>query len=955
MLPAAFLWTVVFGRLKERSRVVRRKRLAGSCDGGEGSDLGVPLRVGWCRLWTRCGAGILLYFAVAAGVLAQAPSPTPEQLRLLNSLPPAQRQALLNEYRTFQRQQTQQGGATQPQPGEIDPLTELLFESEVSEEELEEEDALRLSSGDTIVIEFIPSADAPGGAQSAAAPMRQRLIEGNPYVLDESGFLYLPGVPRIGFGGLNVEEAAVRLEADAALGDFDMFVTLLPLDPTGVEGLVRFGYDLFEGRRTSAFTPATDFPVPAGYLVGPGDALNVQLFGNVNADYYLIVSRDGSISLPEIGPVSIAGLDFSSARETISERITEQMIGVRSSITLGELRTIRVFVLGEVEEPGSYAVSGLSTMTNALFESGGVKEIGSLRDIQLKRNGDTVTSLDLYDLLLRGDTSSDARLQPGDVIFVPPIGDTIAVSGEVMRPAVYEMLGGEMLASIVDLAGGMTPVADSTNVRLERIVPGRGITVEQVDLNASERTGSAGRNGDRVHIMPNLDQLENVVLLEGNVQQPGRYQWTPGMRLTDLLPSAELLKPMSDVGYVLVRREIEPNVLIEVLSADLSAALAVPGGPSDILLAARDTVNVFNLEIGRQHILTPLIDELRAQVPTVQVVSVARIGGSVRAAGEYPLEPGMTVSDLIRAGGGLAESAYVIDAELTRYEVIDGEYRETELLSVDLAAVLRGDAGADLILNAHDYLNIREVPRWSQQQSVQLRGEVVFPGSYPIRQGETLTSVLERAGGLTELAFPEGAIFLREELRQRERQQLETLAGRIQGDLVALSLSDPGATQAMSIGQSLVAQIEEAQPVGRMVVSLDLIAAGDVGQDIILKAQDQILVPSRTQSVTVLGEVQYATSHLFEPGLSRDEYLQRSGGLTANADDKRIYIVRANGQVEVDQSSRWFRRSQSGEIYPGDSIVVPLDTDRVRPLVLWTGVTSVLYNIAIAVAAISAL
>jgi protein involved in polysaccharide export with SLBB domain len=232
---------------------------------------------------------------------------------------------------------------------------------------------------------------------------------------------------------------------------------------------------------------------------------------------------------------------------------------------------------------------------------------------------------------------------------------------------------------------------------------------------------------------------------------------------------------------------------------------------------------------------------------------------------------------------------------------------------------------------------------------------VVFPGIYPIRQGEALSSVLERAGGLTELAFPEGTIFLREELREREREQLETLAERIQGDLVALSLSDPGATQALSVGQSLIAQIEEAQPVGRMVVSLDRIAQGDVAQDVLLKAQDRILVPSVTQAVTVLGEVQYATSHLYEPGLTRDEYLQRSGGLTANADDERVYVVRANGQVEIESGSRWFRRSRNGEIRPGDSIVVPLDTDRVRPLVFWTSATSVIYNLAIAVAAINGL
>ncbi|MGI9258386.1 MAG: SLBB domain-containing protein, partial [Gammaproteobacteria bacterium] len=549
-----------------------------------------------------------------------------------------------------------------------------------------------------------------------------------------------------------------------------------------------------------------------------------------------------------------------------------------------------------------------------------------------------------------------ARVQPGDVIFVSPIGDTIAVSGEVKRPGVYELMGGESLRSSIGLAGGLTALADASNVRLERIVSGRGITVEELDLGSADSSASLSQNGDFLRVLPNLDQLEDVVVLEGNVHQPGRYQWTPGMYLTDLISSAEMLKPMSDVGYVLVRRERSRNLFIDVLSVDLASAFASPRGPSDLTLQPRDTIHVFNLEIGRQHVLEPLMEELRAQVPVVMpVAAVSRIGGSVRAPGEYPLEPQMTVSDLIRAGGGLSESAYVIDAELTRYEVVNGEYRETELVTVDLAGIFNGVPGADLVLSAHDYLNIREVPRWGQQQSVELRGEVVFPGVYPIRQGETLSSVLERAGGLTELAFPEGTIFLREELRVREREQLETLAERIQGDLVALSLSDPGATQALSIGQSLIAQIEEAQPVGRMVVSLERIAQGDVAQDVLLKEQDRILVPSVTQAVTVLGEVQYATSHLYEPGLTRDEYLQRSGGLTSNADDERVYVVRANGQVEIESGSRWFRRSRNAEIRPGDSIVVPLDTDRVRPLVLWTSATSVIYNLAIAVAAISGL
>lgn len=905
-------------------------------------------------------AAILCLLAVTDS-FAQAPAPTAEQMNLINSLPPAQREAILRELRNFQRQATQR--ERDPQTIEEELLDDLALggiELEERDEGPEEDEEVptRLDPGSIVVIEFNPSPDATAAERGRGEQMRQRLIQGNPYTLDDFGNLYLPGVRTIALNGLNATEATIRLEAEAELAAFDMFVTLLPLEPTGVAGLEPFGYDLFDGRDRRGpqpFEPVTDVPVPAEYIIGPGDALNVQLFGNINAEYYLPVSREGSISFPEIGPLHISGLDFSAAREVINQRVTEQMIGVRPSVTLGELRTIRVFVLGDVEEPGSYAVSGLATMTNALFESGGVAAIGSLRQIQLKRNGNTLTTLDLYDLLLRGDTSQDARLQPGDVIFVPPIGDTVAIHGEIRRPAIYEMHGDETIAEAIGVAGGLTALADATKVKVERVVPGRGITVEELDLSAGVAIDALVRDGDVIEVLPNLEQLENVVQLQGNVKQPGRYQWFSGMRLTDLLPTPELLKPMSDVGYVLVRREIEPNVFIEVLSADLGAAFADAGSSEDVELQPRDTVHVFNLEIGRQHVVAPLIEEVRAQAPRTQSVAIARIGGSVRAPGEYPLEPGMTVTDLVRAGGGLAESAYTIDAELTRYEVIDGEYRETALVTVNLEDILSGRSEADLRLSPHDYLNIRELPRWGQQQSVELRGEVVFPGVYPIRQGETLSSVLQRAGGLTELAFPEGSIFLRQELRQREREQLETLADRIQADLAAVSLSDPGATQAMSIGQSLIAQLQESEPVGRMVVNLDRIAAGDLDQDVILKDRDEILVPGQTQAVTVLGEVQYATSHLYDPTLGRDAYLQRSGGLTVNGDEERIYVVRANGQVEIEAGSRWFRRARGSEIRPGDTIVVPLDTDRVRPLVFWTSATSVIYNLAIAVAAINGL
>jgi protein involved in polysaccharide export with SLBB domain len=281
---------------------------------------------------------------------------------------------------------------------------------------------------------------------------------------------------------------------------------------------------------------------------------------------------------------------------------------------------------------------------------------------------------------------------------------------------------------------------------------------------------------------------------------------------------------------------------------------------------------------------------------------------------------------------------------------VNGEYRTTELIDVNLAAALRGDAAADIALAPYDYLSIKEVSRWRTQARVTLRGEVTFPGDYPIRQGETLASVLIRAGGLTDLAFPEGAIFTRVESRERERELLEQNARRIERDLAALSVTDPSAADTIAAGQSLIAQLRSTVATGRLVIRLRDLVANRLEADIFLKDGDQLLVPDQRQEVSVVGEVQYQTAHVFEPGLTRDEYIGRSGGLTARADQRRIYVVRASGEVVAD-SGRWFSRSGGAEIRQGDAIVVPLDVD--QPLARWSAITQIIYNLAIAAAAVN--
>jgi protein involved in polysaccharide export with SLBB domain len=289
--------------------------------------------------------------------------------------------------------------------------------------------------------------------------------------------------------------------------------------------------------------------------------------------------------------------------------------------------------------------------------------------------------------------------------------------------------------------------------------------------------------------------------------------------------------------------------------------------------------------------------------------------------------------------------------------VVDGEFRETAFNAIDLASVLAGDAAANVVLLPYDYLNIKEITGWREQATVTMRGEFNFPGALPIRQGETLSSAIERAGGLTEFAFPEGSVFTRVELREREVAQLERLARRIESDLASMTLADQGTSDALATGQTLLAQLRNTEPTGRLVIQLDEILAGmergSVGNDVMLRDGDELFVPELRQEVTVIGEVQYPTSHTYERGLLRDDYIGRSGGLTRRADDKRIYVVRANGEVVADGGVRWFRRDLGVEIRPGDTVVAPLEVDRVRPLTLWSGVTQIIYNMAIAAAAVN--
>ena len=787
--------------------------------------------------------------------------------------------------------------------------------------------------------------------------VRQR----NPYHLSHDGGLTLPGFEEIPLAGLTDEQATLRLKIEPAFRELDIRITRLPLKKTGIDALRPFGYDLFD-RAPSTFAPMTNVPVPSDYVIGPGDELTVQLYGSQNRTLRLPVGRDGRVNFPEIGPINVVGERFNSVKESIESRVERQLIGVRASVSMGDTRTIRVFVLGEARRPGTYTISSLATMTSALYAAGGIKPIGSMRRIQLKRQGTLVRTLDLYDLLIRGDTTGDNKLEQGDVIFIPPVGSTVSVAGEVHRPAIYEVKNETTVADLVNLAGGLTPQADEGKGMLARVDENQHRVVLRVDLGKAPAKAEPLRNGDVLRVSRLRPTLDAGIVLSGHVYTPGNYAYRPGMHLTDVVHSVDDLQPNADLHYFLIRRELPPDRRITVLSADFAAALQAPGSKADVQLMPRDQIMVFDQASGRDHIIQPLLDDLRLQGNSQHPTEVVHVDGRVKVPGEYPLENGMTIADLLRAGGGLSDAAYGGKAELTRYKVEDGETRRTDLIEVDLALALKGDPKENIKLEPYDILSVKELSQWHTQESITLTGEVRFPGRYDIKRGETLVSVLARAGGLTPFAFPEGSVFTRVELKKREQEQLDMLANRMQTDLAAMSVAgvaaggqNANAASVVSVGQYLLGQIRSQKAVGRLVIDLPRMMHQRAGSssDVILRDGDELIVPRFQQQVTVIGEVQSTTSHLYNPDLSRDDYIALSGGTTTRADRSRVYVVHANGSVVAAGGHRWFESSGGSlQIKPGDTIVVPLDTERLPSLPFWQAVTTIIYNLSIAVVAL---
>jgi len=650
-----------------------------------------------------------------------------------------------------------------------------------------------------------------------------------------------------------------------------------------------FGLELFRSGATR-IEPSVMGPVDENYRLGPGDRLVLILTGDVETSHLLDVTREGFVVIPQVGQIYVSNLTLGQLNDVLYSRLGRVYSGVRRgasattrfSLSVSRLRTNQVYVLGEVERPGSYMVSSAGTALTSLYAAGGPTPNGSMREVQIKRGGRVVTTVDLYDYLLNGDASRDARLETGDIVFVPPRGARVRIIGEVIRPATYEMKPGESLAHLIAAAGGFTASALRNRVQVERVLPpgqrgadGRDRVTIEVTAEGGPEAASAVPiiAGDVVRVFPVADRVRNTIEVQGNVWNPGRQGLRPGMTITDAIRVAGGPKPDVYLGQVLVSRLRGDSTRVQLRAALRDTSGAVIG---DFALREDDVIELFSLTDFRPE-------------------RFVAIGGAVRHGGRFPYRRGMTMRDLVLMAGGLTEGAYLAEAEIARLPAqrtglstatafrvpLDSTYLferrdgEEYLGAPGLPAAANG--APEIELHPYDNVLVMQQPNWELQRVVTLSGEVRFPGQYALKlRTERLSDLVARAGGLTSEAYAEGTVFTRRK-----------------GDVGRVALDAPTALQRPESPENLI-----------------------------LMDGDEIMIPQRSNVVTVRGAVNAPNVVAYVPGRDIDYYIRQAGGAAREADEARAFVTQPSGKRETVRRRVFFPDGRPDPL-PGSIVIVP--------------------------------
>ncbi len=651
---------------------------------------------------------------------------------------------------------------------------------------------------------------------------------------------------------------------------------------TPFEELKPFGQELFGGPRET--TPPADIASSGDYILGPGDNVIVSLWGRVEQEYDLTVDREGKVFIPKVGEISAWGKSLDDFKSYVRKKLTAVYSDFQMNASLGKIRSIRIYVTGEVNLPGAYTVSSLTSLFNALYLAGGPNNNGSMRDIRLMRSGKVSATLDLYRFLLQGDNTSDVRLESGDAIFVPVAGARVAIRGEIRRPAVYELRSGETAMQLLGLAGNPTPQAHLDRVLLERI-SAKG-EWEVVDLNLNKNSTRPVSDvpltdGDRMTVYSIYDVKTNMVSISGKVKHPGYYERNDSTRILDILQRGQL----QDYDVYYERADLFrqfPDRRVEVMPIDLKAVLN-GDKTQNILLTDRDSIQIYAIQ-------------------DVQRDKQVYIGGEVKRPGSYPLYDHMTVNDLIFLAGSFTRAASRLQGEIARTD---------SLGNVNIEYVpLNDTSSAKEKLQDDDRLYIRTIPEWQLHRTVKLEGEVQFPGEYVISdRDETLYNLLKRAGGFTRSAFPRGVIFERATIdRELQRLQIPKI----------LENSKPILKDSTGQVDSQMVMTYDSSLVNRIVIDFDRILNSDGKRgDLVLQPGDRIYIPPVPSGITVMGAVGATGTIKYEADKKVRYYVDAAGNFTPRADKGGTRLIKANGSVFAGGGVL------GRKVEVGDLIVVP--------------------------------
>ncbi len=761
----------------------------------------------------------------------------------------------------------------------------------------------------------------------------------------------------------------------------------------------------------STFSPLDNAPVPSDYVIGPDDEVRVRVWGQVNLDATVRADRSGNIFLPQVGSVHVAGLHFSDLEGAIRDALSKIYRNFQLSAELGRIRAIQIYMTGDARRPGVYTVSSLSTLIDALFASGGPSVQGSMRRIELRRSGATVSTLDLYSLLIAGDKSHDSKLLPGDVIFIPPVGPVAAVFGSVRRPAIYELLPGETVGAAIKAAGDLSAVASDSRASLERTVDRSGRQAMELRLD-TPGMATPMKDGDILDIIPMVSRYQKTVTLRGNTANPGRFAWHPGMRLSDLIPDRDSLITRDywwkRVNLGLPAPEFEPVPALAAMKQPISPvdlpqqqqlALRRRAAIKPKAETAQSTNGLTNQNPPQysnpqlddpsyywtmtpesatppENYNPPNPNDTTSQNPDGSYSSQP---GGTDAAGQRPSTPRASQSSLAEQGNE-SNDQQMMNRQAVRRNVVrlsvpdidwsnavierqDSTNLATTLVNFDLGKlVLQHDASQDLELKPGDIVTVFSqadihVPIAEQTKFVRLEGEFVHSGTYSVHAGETLRSLVERAGGLSPNAYLYGSVFTRESTRviqqRRMDETIHTMVLQMQRGNLALASSPvsnaqdlAGISAAQTSERELIAELQQVRATGRIVFTFNADSSGTNSiPDVPLENGDVFQIPSVPSTVNAVGAIFNQNSFLYRPQAHVSSYLELAGGPNSDADRKRIFIVRANGSVvsRASVKSAWGNEFYKIKLNPGDTIVVPdknIKPSALRGIIDWTQVFS---------------